>query len=147
MTTTNPVASETSSAACTVCPPSVHYGPRSADDDGEQESANPALRLLSPRQQQALEWLVNGGTVAEAAELVGVTRRTVSRWIHENPDFNHLYTQWQDQVRTGVEGRILGLADEAVENLIAAVRGQRDVKVSQFVLKLLGIGARSRRRR
>jgi Helix-turn-helix domain len=112
--------------------------------DGDQES-DPHFHLLTDKQQQAMEWLMGGGTITEAAELVGVTRRTLSRWVNDNPDFSQTYQRWQEQVRTSAEGRMVGLVENAVDNLIAAVRERGDVKASQFVLKLLGVGRRSNR--
>lgn len=114
----------------------VPFNPGSdADDDSSFAS-------LTTSQQQALEWLMSGGTITEAAELVGVKRQTVSRWVNHHFEFSHLYRQWQEQVRTGAEARLLGLADAAVNNLMAAVIEGKDVKASQFVLKLMGVMGR-----
>ena len=108
-------------------------------DDADDDSPSAAL---TARQHQALEWLMSGGTITEAAELVGVKRQTVSRWVNHHLDFNRLYNQWLEMVRTGAEARMMGLADAAVDNLIVAVRESHDVKASQFLLKLLGIASR-----
>jgi transposase-like protein len=97
---------------------------------------------LTLKQQQALEWLMSGGSITEAAELVGVARQTVSRWINHHFEFTRLYQQWQEQIRTAAESRLLTLADAAVDNLMTAVQQSRDVRASQFVLKLLGIASR-----
>jgi len=101
--------------------------------------------VLQPRQQQALEWLTGGGTLTEAAELVGVSRQTVSHWVNHDPAFGWLYRQWQEHQRDNAESRALGLVDAAIDNLIAAIR-RGDLKASQFVLRLLGIGSRRRQR-
>ena len=118
--------------------------PTPSDAAVEHGANNPDTVPLSALQHQALEWLMTGGSLTEAAELVGVKRQTVSRWANHHVEFSRLYHQWQEQVRTGAEARLVGLTDAAIDNLIAAVRDSRDVKASQFVLKLLGIAARPR---
>jgi len=107
--------------------------------------ALPRQLVLDAAQQQALDWLMGGGTISEAAEVAGVARQTVSRWVNHDPAFSWLYRQWQEQIRNTAEARMLNLADAAVENVIAAIREKNDLRASQFLLRLLGIGARSRR--
>src|SRR5215212_8253026 len=84
--------------------PAVHIHPTvpavklAVGEDDEDDAL--VRRLLNDKQQQALEWLVGGGTITEAAELVGVSRRTVSRWVNHHHVFKCRYEDWQDQVLT-----------------------------------------------
>src|SRR5271165_2713675 len=43
--------------------------------------------MISPAQSLAVAALVNGSSITQAAEKAGVTRETVSRWVHRNPAF------------------------------------------------------------
>jgi hypothetical protein len=45
------------------------------------------LAKISPTQELAIAALVTGSTVTEAAEQAAVSRETVSRWVHRDPDF------------------------------------------------------------
>ena len=115
---------------------------REFDDDGD-----PHRHRLSEQQQLALDWLMNGCKITEAAELVGVQRRTVSRWVNHHHAFKCLYDDWQEHLRTGLEARVMSLAEAAMDNLTQAIRTEQDVKASQFILKLLGLTSQQRRRR
>lgn len=46
-----------------------------------------SLLKLTPTQVIAVDVLDRGGTQTEAAELAGVSRVTVSRWVHHHPAF------------------------------------------------------------
>src|SRR5436305_15343204 len=70
--------------------------------------------MLSEPQQQALEWLTNGGSVTEAAQLAGVARNTVSRWLHHDPDFREMFDAAVEQAAMVTEARLVGLQEVAV---------------------------------
>ena len=59
---------------------------RRAADEYPDDHAQPELSL-TPRQQQALQVLLTGGTHTEAAEVANVTRETACRWRHRNANF------------------------------------------------------------
>jgi hypothetical protein len=92
---------------------------------------------LSDSQEQALEWLIGGGSIGEAAQFAGVTRQTVSRWLHTDPDFRAVYDQWKLEASQMLEGRLVAAGESAMDNLLDAVRMKRDVKASQFVIRSL----------
>jgi hypothetical protein len=92
--------------------------------------------MLSTPQEQALEWLISGGSVAEAAEVVGVTRQTISRWLHHDPDFRAVYDAWKIESSQLLEGRLIAAGESAMDNILNAVRSH-DVRASQFVIKAL----------
>ncbi len=96
--------------------------------------------ILAPAQQQALEWLVNGGSITEAAQFAGVCRQTVSRWLTEDPDFQAVYTTWREEAAKIVQGRLIAASESAMDALLYAIRVKKDLRASQFVLKTLAAG-------
>ncbi len=95
---------------------------------------------LTSAQQTALEWLVGGGTVSEAAQLAGVARQTVSNWLHHDVDFQNAYYIWRQQTLQLAQGKLTALAESAVQTLANAVNLRADTRTAQFVVKQLGIG-------
>ncbi len=100
--------------------------------------------MLSGPQDQALEWLMNGGSISEAAQFAGVCRQTVSRWLKTDPDFRAVYDNWREQVANITEGQLLGLSESAVAALANAIRNRQDVKSAAFVLKHLAMIAKKK---
>jgi hypothetical protein len=111
-----------------------------------QASDTPASRqvMLSVPQDQALEWLMNGGSIGEAAQFAGVCRQTVSRWLSTDPDFRAVYDAWRQQVANITEGQLLGLSESAVSALANAIRNRQDIKAAEFVLKHLATIAKKK---
>jgi alkanesulfonate monooxygenase SsuD/methylene tetrahydromethanopterin reductase-like flavin-dependent oxidoreductase (luciferase family) len=94
---------------------------------------------LSGPQRQAMEWLMQGGSIVEAAQYAGVTRQTVSRWIHEDPDFATLFEHWQEQVKSINKARLVSLTEAAMDTVSDAIRNHRDVKAALTILKGAGV--------
>lgn len=57
------------------------------------------MRVLTDKQRQALDVLMDGGKVYRAAAAAGVTVRTISRWLHENETFAAEYKRRLDRER------------------------------------------------
>jgi hypothetical protein len=98
---------------------------------------------LSGPQRQAMEWLMNGGSVSEAAQYAGVARQTVSRWIHEDPDFSALFSYWQEQVKATSNARLVALSEIAIDTVADAIRSRKDVRAAMALLKGTGMLAKS----
>jgi len=103
---------------------------------GEAPVANRMVVLSTP-QEQALEWLIGGGSIAEAAQVAGVTRQTISRWLHGDPDFRAVYDAWKLETSALLEGRLIAAGEAAMDNILSAVRANGDVRASQFVIRTL----------
>ncbi len=97
---------------------------------------------LSDPQEMALEWLMNGGTVVDAAQYAGVCRQTIFRWLSSDPDFRAVFDNWREQVTTFTDGQLLGLADSAVATLANATRNRQDVHAAEFLIKHLSGSAK-----
>jgi len=67
-----------------------------------------ALTTLSPAQVRAVTALVGGATHAEAAEVAGVARETVSRWLAHHPAMRAAISEAQV---SAVAEHVIALAD------------------------------------
>ena len=66
----------------------------------------------------ALEWLMGGGTIAEAGQYAGVTRQTVSQWLNHDEDFRRAFQKWQLDVHTINHARLLALSEAAHQRAV-----------------------------
>jgi transposase-like protein len=71
---------------------------------------------LKPRQHQAVRLLLEGKTVSETAEGVGVTERTLFRWLAE-PVFRAEVVSAEQKVLETTSRRLLVLSEQAVNYL------------------------------
>lgn len=96
---------------------------------------------LTDAQVLALDALLAGATVADAAAAAGVDRSTLWRWRTEVAAFEAALNAGRAQLREAYQGRLYALADRAVATVEAAVQGG-DVKAALAVLKGLELLAR-----
>jgi hypothetical protein len=97
---------------------------------------------ISPAQELAVAALVGGATVTEAAKRAGVSRETVSRWAHRDPEFiaalQNARAETAAEVRCALEAlgrRSVAALREVLERAITPVT---KLKVACAVLKMLG---------
>lgn len=96
------------------------------------------LTELDPKQTLAVEQLATGATIVRTAEVVGVSRETVHRWIREDWNFQAAVNATRRDIQDAVARRLLALAEKALTNVALAIdRG--DVKASLAILKGLGV--------
>ena len=96
-----------------------------------------AIAKLGPEQQRALEYLLDGSSVAETARSMGVARSTIHRWIKNDPVFRAAYEEWQEEALASVRSRLLALTDRATDSIERSVKAG-DSRLSMQVLKSLG---------
>ena len=114
----------------------VDPAPPSANGDAEpaaeaEMSQNVSLCLtqkvhLSDRQRLAMELILAGKTDVHVAKTVGVCRRTVCRWRHDDSDFiaelnRRRRCQWD-----GIEDKLRALLDPAVDVLADQLNDRYD---------------------
>ena len=92
---------------------------------------------LGEAQELALAALRLGSTFRHAAEAAGVARPTIYRWMQTDPHFRAAYNAWKQEQGESARGRLLQLADEAVDVIANALRGN-DRKAAVQVLKSAG---------
>jgi hypothetical protein len=100
------------------------------------------LTTISPAHWLALQALVSGGSVTQAAKEAGVARETVSRWIHHDPVFiaemQNARDELASQTRCALEAlgmRAVGVLADAVQNQF--VKPWR-LRAACAVLKMIG---------
>jgi len=92
---------------------------------------------VTPAQQQALECLFEGGSIAKAAKFAGVARQTINRWIRDSIDFRTVYDAWHREMQKSVKDRMAALGDAAMDNFANAIRFKGNLRASEFVVKHL----------
>jgi DNA-binding XRE family transcriptional regulator len=88
---------------------------RPADD---LDDLRAALVDLTPAQALAVDALATGSTQSEAAEIAGVTRETVNRWVNHHPGFRAALDRYRHALaeeNATAAGRIRGKALAIVE--------------------------------
>lgn len=110
---------------------------RRAVADGGADAAA-AAEGLSPPQRSALERMAAGGTATAAAAAAGVSRQTVHRWLRDDPAFAAAHNAWQAAAVESARGRLLALADAAVDTVAAAL-AHGDAKTALVVLQRQGL--------
>ena len=71
-------------------------------------------RNLSPKQQQAINALLQNSTQRDAAKVVGVNERTLSRWIQEHAEFQAALSEAESAAIADVTRVLAAGAAEAV---------------------------------
>src|SRR5665213_1055743 len=94
---------------------------------------------LSSFQCAALDALMEGKSIAEAAEAAGVSYRTVERWRDEHPRFKADYNRWLRQKAATIQGRLMGVADESAELMVEAVRKKKHLPTAKAIVRELGL--------
>ncbi|MCI0580502.1 MAG: hypothetical protein L0332_23425 [Chloroflexi bacterium] len=83
-------------------------------------------RDLSPKQRQAIQSLLAGRTKSQTAAGVGVTRRTLSRWLAD-PTFRAALSAATDDALANAARRLAAALDDAVA-VLAEVMSNKDAR-------------------
>ncbi len=83
-------------------------------------------KQLSPKQKKAIQNLLNGRTKSQTAAAVGVTPRTLSRWL-ANPTFHAALTNATDHALANAAHRLTVTLDDAVATL-AEIMADKDAR-------------------
>lgn len=100
------------------------------NDDGARE--------LTPQQEAAVDLLATGQTVTDTAAAVGVSRQTVSGWLHHDFAFQATLNQRQHELWAGLSARLRAMMPKALATLEAALDGG-DMRAALAVLKLASV--------
>lgn len=74
-------------------------------------------RKLSSKQLRALELLLEGGTQSDTAEAIGVSPRTLRRWISEDPEFQAELKDLSRSALAAASLSLVGSMDSAIASL------------------------------
>jgi hypothetical protein len=102
------------------------------------EKARAAAERLGTEQRSALEKLLGGKSVAESAELAGVSRATVYRWLKSDFQFRAAYNQWHDEMEESARSKLLMMSDLAAGAVRTALE-KGDARTAMQLLKELGL--------
>jgi hypothetical protein len=93
---------------------------------------------LPQTQEAALTALRSGCSFMDAAELAGVDRTTLYRWLQRDPQFRAAYNLWQRELAESAQARLLKLTAKAVEVVEKALERGNE-KVAGQLLKQMGV--------
>lgn len=101
---------------------------------------------LTPQQTLAIPHLLHGRSITETADLIGVARQTVSRWLHNDPAFIAAYNAERLAVIEATRSRIINLATVALDVLEGILKDEfcdysDKLKAAGLVAKLLPLDA------
>lgn len=78
---------------------------------------------LEPKQVEALDLLLSGSSVTEAAAALGVARETVSRWRNSDPAFIAAYNAAIQSAWEATQSQLLTARGQAVKRLTELLDG------------------------
>lgn len=94
---------------------------------------------LTPGQATAVDMLVLGRTVTDVAEAVGVTRQTVSGWLHHHLGFQAELSVRRRELWETAADQLRGLVPKSVEVLKEALEGDEKLMVALGILRGAGL--------
>lgn len=104
---------------------------------------NATLPRISSTQSVAIAALVSGSTVTESAEKAGVSRESVSRWVHHDAAFIAEVQNRRAELTAAVRCELATLGKQAVGVVREALTCESDLptryKAAIGVLKMLGV--------
>ena len=102
----------------------------------ESEPAKSELALVDAQKRLVIESLAMGRSMKETAEIFGIGRATIYRWIKYDPAFRAAHNQWQNEVQQNIRSRLMALANGAVD-AVADGLARKDSKLGLKVLDKL----------
>ena len=100
-------------------------------------------RHLSAKKEKALELLLAGKTVTQAAKEIRVSRQTLSEWKNHDPIFVSELNRRRGELWDAARERLRGLLSQAVDVLKEDLTSAEDRRLRQqaavHILKALGI--------
>jgi len=103
-----------------------------------QIETDQTVQPLSKRQLSALEALLTGSTVTDAAVAAGVARTSVHRWLKDDWVFKAELNRARREIRDAIRSQLLRAAESGVRVVSKAIEGG-DLRVAMDVLKGLGL--------
>ncbi len=74
-------------------------------------------RKLSSKQLRALEILLDGGTQNDTAQEIGVSTRTLRRWLNEDPEFRAELNELSRTTIAAASLRLIGVLESSINSL------------------------------
>jgi len=80
-----------------------------------------ATNTWESQKKVVLESLAFGRSMKETAELAGLGRSTIYKWLKEDAEFRAAYNQWHNEVQHNMRSRVAAMADLAIEAVNGAL--------------------------
>ena len=90
--------------------------------ENEGLPAGAGASQLSAVQERALQQLSAGASISKVARSVGVDRRTIHRWLADDPHFAAAYNAWRRETVHWGRGRVLAMSDLALTTVHKAMK-------------------------
>jgi hypothetical protein len=84
-----------------------------------------AQNVSEKKTERAIEALLACGTVTEAAEQAKISRRTLTRWLHESPDFQRRLRDARREAWAHGSGRLCNLLSKAITTIKNSLDGRK----------------------
>ena len=82
---------------------------------GRKRTQDDTPEGLTPQQLTAVDLLVSGKTISEAAEAIGVGRPAVSDWVNHHPAFIASLHSRRQEIFDGMTEKLRGLLPKALD--------------------------------
>ena len=99
----------------------------------------PKTYTLEADQLAALDLLLAGKSVTEAAAVVGVVRETVSRWRNTDPAFQAAYNAALQSAYEGATARLLEVRGKALDRLATLLDSEDEATALKAAAALLRV--------
>jgi len=103
-----------------------------------REGEGTGMERLPANQRAAMETLLAGGSVTEAARNCGVSRTTIYEWMRHDAGFGAAYNRWHEMMEDSCRSRLKMMLDKASSALEKALEGG-DAKAALQLLKGMGM--------
>ena len=90
---------------------------------------------ISQQQQTAIDLIVSGKNLQEAAAAIGVQRPTVSQWLNHHCGFQAALNSRRQEAFDGMVERLRGLLPQALDVLEQQLQGENPLPAAIQVLK------------
>jgi hypothetical protein len=102
-----------------------------------EEEKQVALEQVNALQQRFVELLLTGKTIAEAARVLQISRRTATYWMAEDTFVRYAYERERQEAATAFRERITKLHDLVLSALEDALAAEADPDLRISVAKFL----------
>jgi AcrR family transcriptional regulator len=103
-----------------------------------EQSIRPVFDRLSFDQQTALEQLLSGMSVTQAAASADVARSTLYKWLKKDAAFRAAYNEWHENMLRSTKSRLVALTDTATDAVKRSLMGG-DGRLGFAFLKGMGL--------
>jgi hypothetical protein len=111
---------------------------KSSNVPARAEELSQGIASLTAEQQTALAALCTGKRMRDAAAAARVHRMTLSRWLHNDPNFRAAYNAWRRELVDSTRAKLLHTAELATGAIHRAI-AKGDGRLALALLDRLGL--------